>query len=220
MPTFPRYTWDARLNRYRSRNSGRLVGQQAIQRALDTALDQNVRRARLLAEQERAGEISVGRFEVEMRDVIKTTQLYSAAAAKGGWAQLTPADLGRVGGFTAQQYAFLDQFVNDLRTGLPRDGRMIDRATQYAEAGRRVYHEVQRDVRRDAGDQFERNVLHPAEHCGECPGLTGRALGGTGELLPADAQDEGWVPIGSIPAVGQRQCRQRDRCSTEYRGAA
>jgi hypothetical protein len=73
--------------------------------------------ARSLAEQLRAGEISLRAWEAEMRVVVKDSQLLGASSAVGGWAQLDQRSLGRAGQSIRTQYEFLDQFAIDVMRG-------------------------------------------------------------------------------------------------------
>jgi len=201
VPRFPDYEWDARLGRYRNPATGRVVGLPRVRRALDRAIKSQQTRARTLAAELRNGTITLREWNAGMREVVKNTQLFSAAAGKGGWAQLTASDYGRVGQRVRAQYGYLDQFQAELRAGLGRDGMFSRRSESYAEAGRPLYHEVEREVQREAGKREERSRLSPAEHCLEC--------------LTEAARD--WQPLGAVVPVGQRICLNGCKCYMEYR---
>lgn len=205
-PRYPLYTWDARLKRYRSKRTGRLVPASAVRRALDAALDNQQRRARDLFSQLASGRITPRAWQAGMRDIVKTTQLYSVALARGGWGQMTQRDYGIVGQAVREQYRFLNGFAADIRAGLPLDGRAQNRASMYVQAGRRTYHRVDRAVRIGRGDNEVRNVLHPADHC-------------TGPGSCQEQADLGWQPITSrrITEPGDRLCLANCRCTLEYR---
>lgn len=201
MATYPQYEWDAGLGRYRNAANGRLVGTADVRAALDRALRSEGLRARDLAEQLRAQAITVREFDAGMREVVKNTQLFSAAAGRGGWAQMGAREYGMVGARVREQYGFLAQFTSELRAGLGRDGTFLNRASSYAEAGRSLYHEVERDVREATGATEERSVLHPADHCAGC----------------ADQAALGWQPIGEAVPIGQRDCMNGCVCTMEYK---
>lgn len=157
-----------------------------------------------LAEELRTNQIGLDAWLLEMRTLLKDVHLYSAAAAKGGWAQMAQADYGRVGQLVRTQYDYLDVFANDIANGLPLDGRFLRRVALYGEAGRATYHVVEAlemDVR---GMDEERNILHPADHCGDCIDMT--------EL--------GWVKRGELIPIGQRQCLTGCHCTLQYRNSA
>lgn len=201
MARFPVYEWDKRLARYRNPASGQVVSQARVRAALDRAIRMEGLKGRALIGSLRSKEVTTREFELGMREVIKNTQLFSAAAAKGGWAQLTPSDYGIVGQRVREQYGYLAQFVDEMKAGLPADGIAARRAESYADAGRTAYHAVERNAQRDAGATEERSVLSPADHCDEC--------------IVEDAK--GFQPIGQMKPIGQRECLNGCQCRVEYR---
>ncbi|HEY7195529.1 MAG TPA: hypothetical protein VH439_17430 [Gemmatimonadales bacterium] len=169
--------------------------------ALDLALLATGRRMTALGDQLRAGEITGAAWALEMRALIKDVHLYSAAAAKGGWDALTPADFGRIGQLVKAQYQYLNRFAGQIADGLVLDGHFRQRVILYAEAGRGTYYTFTQDVMRDRGMTEEMNVLHPADHCVGCLAETAR----------------GWVPLGELVPVGARECLGRCKCTITYR---
>jgi hypothetical protein len=200
---FPSYTFDAALQRYRSKSTGRLVSTAAIRRSLEVALDNEARRARSLAEQLRNREISLLEWQVQMRSTVKNVQLFSAALAKGGWAQLDQSDFGRVGQRVRFHYEKLDGFVQDIEAGIPFDGRYLNRAELYAKAATPTYHAVRETALADKGFDQVRSILHPAEHCEDC----------------IREEAKGWQPIGEMLPIGDRECMVNDQCSVRYRNS-
>ena len=199
-----RYEWAPRAGRYRNA-SGRFVSQAQVRQAIDATLEDQARKVRQLAEQLRTRKISPRRWELQMREAIKATHMASAAAAKGGWAQMSPADYGRAGREIRKQYAYLERFAKQVKSGeQPRDGRFLQRADMYSQAARKTYHATERAEMEKRGMAEERNLLRPADHCtgaGSCTGETSR----------------GWVAIGELIPIGDRLCRARCRCQIEYR---
>jgi hypothetical protein len=158
---------------------------------------------RSLATRLREGTIGLDQWLADMRVAVKDVHLYSSALAKGGWAQMTKADFGRVGRTVKDQYAYLDRFAADIDAGMALDGRFLMRVELYVESGRRTYYDV---VARELPDGFdeERSVLHPADHCDEC--VEQAALG--------------WQERGAMIPVGERTCLSRCRCTQEWRNSA
>lgn len=180
---------------------GRFVPREQVRRALDAAIDASGRRVRALSDGLRSGGVTLDEWHLAMRSEVKAVHLYNAAAAKGGWGQMTPADYGRVGAVVRGQYAYLDRFAGEIAAGAQAlDGRMLQRAEMYAQAGRRTYEDANRLEQRARGMARERNVLGVADHCAGC--------------LAASAM--GWVPIGTLPPVGARDCLTKCRCRLEY----
>lgn len=138
-----------------------------------------------------------------MRRVVKQTHLYGASAAKGGWAQMAPADYGRAGREIRDQYAYLRNFAREIASGKQAmDGTLGWRAQLYAQSGRSTYHAIEQVEMRAAGMKEERNRMTPgAKHCDGCRSESSR----------------GWVPIGTLVRVGHRKCNHNDKCWLEYR---
>jgi hypothetical protein len=201
------FRWNASLARYID-SRGRIVAAESVRSEIDRSVLSYDDLARGLADQLRAGEISLAAWEGEMRVVIKDVQLLSAAAAHGGWAQLDRSAFGRVGRLVRDQYAFLDRFAREVSSGKQKlDGSLTNRAVMYAEAGRQGYEDQREALERAAGYDEERNVLSPADHCDGprgCPAQTAR----------------GWVPTGELVPIGKRPCRTRCRCKIERRRSA
>jgi hypothetical protein len=194
------FRWNDALGRYIAPN-GKIVSKNDVRLAIDVAIDNAERRMTKLAVDLRNGDITGAAFYRDMRRSVKQVHLYNAAAAKGGWAQLTPSDFGRVGQRVRYHYAHLNQLAADIAAGLPLDGRFENRVGMYAQAGRSTYHRTERADMIDRGFTLERNVLHKAEHCDGCLIETSR----------------GWVPLGELVIVGERDCLTRCKCTIEHR---
>lgn len=195
------FRWNEKAGRYVG-PKGRFVSRLAVRHALDMALDARSAAMRALSGRLRAGEISVREWQTAMMADVKAVQLYGAASAKGGWAQLTQADFGRVGAHVKRQYEYLSRFAQQIASGeQPLDGVFLARADMYGQAGRAIHHETERREMEIRGMNQERNVLGVADHCVECLEETRR----------------GWVPIGTLRPVGQRVCTTRCKCSIQYR---
>lgn len=202
------FTWDARSARYRDA-AGRFVSRTDVRRALDSALDAQQRRLLAIAEDVRAGKLTLRVFRDEMQAGLKELHLYSAAAARGGWAQMSPADFGRVGRELRDQYGYLDRFVRDIRAGRQRlDGSFIVRVKMYAQSGRGTYHVTEGIVMRALGMTEERNILNrAAEHC-----ISNDEREGCEEVSA-----QGWQPLGTLTPIGDRVCLTNCRCEMAYR---
>jgi hypothetical protein len=199
----PEYKWDRIAGRYRD-SRGRFVPPAQVREWLDIALENATKRIELLAAQLRAGRLDLISWEVAMRREVKNVALYSAAAAKGGWAQMSDADYGRVGQYVQQQYKYLRGFAQDIATGKQaRDGRLSARASLYGEAGRPLFHRIEEAEQIVRGMTEKRNIRYRGDSCAGCQDATAR----------------GWVKIGdkTMPEIGARNCRTRCRCRFEYR---
>jgi len=195
------FGWNAAAARYVDAQ-GRFVSKASVRAAIDGALDNASAVMAQATEALRMRAITVTQWHTIMRREVKNVHLYSAAAAKGGWAQLTPQDLGYLGQRIRQELGYLDRFARQLRNPrFPRDGRVTARARMYAQAGRYTYHRVDRQVQLGIGMTHERNILSAGEACESC-------------IEQADLE---WVPIGTLVPVGNRQCLTNCRCDIAYK---
>lgn len=194
------FKWNEEAKRYVDAR-GRFVSRAEVRRSLDFALRNAQREMRTLAQSLRSGNISLAQWQARMRVIAKNVHLYSAAAARGGFAGMRAADYGSVGARLRFQYKKIDEFAAQIARGYPLDGRFLSRVDLYAQSGRSTYHTFDGRMHKASGYIEERYYLGVADHCGECVAI----------------QDAGWQPIGSLTPIGSRQCLSRCACSVEYR---
>jgi hypothetical protein len=123
---------------------------------------------------------------------------FAATIGLLGTPDLAPLDRDSLRGRVNTQIGYLEGFKEAVRTGQQvLDGRAVARARSYANATYGTAHGVLRDEAIRDGYAFEKNILGEVlAHCSECPKLT----------------RQGWVPIGTLPAIGERQCLSYCHC--------
>ena len=182
-----------------------VVPSQVIRLAADEGLANSRERVEDLTRQLRDGEIRLGRWQREMMDEIKDAHMNMASIAKGGYEQMGQTDWGRVGGRVSQEYEYLRNFAQQIADeDIPLDGRAVNRAGMYVDSARQTHHRTERLEMQKRGYNQEKNILGVAEHCPECVELTTRG-------------DNGWVPNGTLPEIGNRQCLSNCKCQVVYR---
>lgn len=195
------YGWSSEAQRFRDLRTGRYISERQVRDFVDNIADAASQQLGTLSAQYRAGQITMTVWQAESRAVIKSSQIASALAAYGGRGQMTPARWGLVGQQIRTQYAYLTRFADDVLSGRQRmNGRMDARARQYGQASRSLYENIRRRESAAAGQQFERNIRHAVESCGQC----------------VNQSSLGWVPIGTLVPIGQRSCRSSCRCTLAY----
>lgn len=194
------YRWEPSVGRWRERATGRFVPPATVRNGLEGVIEATEVRMVGLTERLLAHTISLRDWQLGMAGLAKQLHLVSALAAGGD--SLTPQQRGLLGSQVKRQYQFIDQMAQEIASGKQKlDGTLRTRTRQYAQAGRGTWEAIRGQGERELGRKEERNILHRADHCAECVALTAR----------------GWVPIGTLPAIGSRQCRGNDRCTKEYR---
>jgi hypothetical protein len=139
-----------------------------------------------------------------MRDQIKSMHVNAAASAMGGRDQMTQSNWGQVGQIVKGQYAYLDNFAEQIANGLPIDGRVLERMKLYTEAAVGTHEKFNSLRFKNAGYDKERSVLDPrANHC-------------TGDGSCVEQAARSWQDIGNMIPIGQRICKARDRCNHEF----
>lgn len=198
------FEWEPRAQRYRDQPSGRFVPRSAVRATLDVVLDKQMARVRAMSESLASGSTTLPEWRQGMVQAIKTAHLEGVAVARGGWAQLTDDHYQWTGQRVAGQLHYLENFSQQIATGEQAPEGIAARAEMYIESGRASHREQERLMGAEQGFTEERNFLGSSrETCSECAGLYGL----------------GWVPIGTLPDVGSRQCLSRCRCSIATRNA-
>lgn len=200
-PFVSAFEWDPKSSQYRAVATGRFVSRGTIRDALERALHRAQREVDATSAALQNGAISVDVWRERMAMHIKETHLYAAAVPRGGWAQLTAADFGRVGRRIRFQYERLNKFALELAAGKKRDGSFRMRARMYAGASITAYDDAEVVEMRSTGMAEERNVRTRGDSCEGCVGESAR----------------GWVPIGKLIPIGQRDCLTHCRCHKRYR---
>lgn len=203
MPDKSPFRYDRAAGRYRG-PTGAFVPESRVRAYLDSALEQAGKRMDTLANQLRSGEIDLISWEVRMRREVKIVATYSGAAAKGGWAQMTEGDYGRVGRYLQDQFKYLRGFMRDIASGKqPLNGMVNARTAMYAHSGRPLFHRMEKAEMRVRGNSQRRSVRSAFDSCAGC----------------VEAEAAGWVDMddASVPEIGERECRTRCKCSFEYR---
>ena len=202
LPPSP-YRWNERAGRYQDAR-GRFVSWRAVQRSLYETVDTARDAIKDLAQDLRDGKLSLQAWRDAMATEIRNLHAASAAAAKGGWAQMTPADWGRVGGRVRGELWYLNRLAGEIVSGKQRlDGSFLRRAAMYGDAGKRTYAAQESVEAGRHGFDEEHSELGTAEHCDECV---------------AEAS-KGWVPIGTLIGIGLRACMNSCACTMHYRNS-
>lgn len=182
-----------------------IVPSRVVRHAADEALSTSRERVEDLTRQLRDGDIRLQKWQREMMQEIKDANVNMGSLAKGGYDEMGQSDWGRVGNRVRQEYEYLRNFAQQIADGdIPLDGRAVNRAGMYVDSARQTHHRIERIEMQKRGYNQEKNILGIAEHCPECVELTTRG-------------DDGWVPTGTLPEVGNRLCLSNCKCQVIYR---
>jgi hypothetical protein len=207
------FGWSEESGRYRDLSTGRFVPFVDVRNALELIIDASGARMNLLTDQLIAEQISLAEWQIGMMEEIKTAHTAAAAAARGGWAQMSQADWGATGRLIRDQYDFLRNFAGEIASGKQRlDGTARVRTQLYAQAPRGTFEEMRRRYERLMnGMEEERRMLGEADHCSSDDDPSGEREG----CLELAALR--WQPIGSLPRIGDSVCIVNCHCRFIYR---
>lgn len=189
--------------RYRDPLTGRYISRAAVRTALEESLANLTRKTDTLADDLRAGRISLHAWREEMRETIKQSIVASHQLAKGGRAQMTPSDYLAAGRDVQIQYAYLDNWTRQIANGAPVGANVEPRARQYLLAARSSFLKIEAETMREAGF-LAKSTLHASESCAECI---------------AEAA-KGYVDPAYLVPIGARTCKNNCRCVLVYARAA
>lgn len=199
------FTFDSVSRRFRALDSGRFISEREVRDAVDRTADLASRQMGEAAARFRTGQIGAAEWIAQSQQIVKDSQIASALAAYGGRLRMDQGKWGLVGQQIRVQYAYLNRMADDMLSGRQRmNGRLDARARQYGQASRSLYENIRRRESAAAGLSFERNILHPADHCAQCVSQSARGL----------------VPLGSLVPIGQRTCRSQCRCTLSFSRSA
>jgi hypothetical protein len=197
------FTWDAASGRYRGAQ-GRYVSQATVRDAVDDVLDAATARMQALARRLQAGTLDLATWQRDMAAEIKASHLAAAMVAHGGKPAMSKSDYGWTGRRIRTEYDYLRNFARQVASGeQPLTDQIVARAALYGQAGRATYEGMRERDALGRGEDEERNVLGPADHCTDCVG--------------ASAQE--WGPPGTLVPIGRRQCKVNCHCRIERRAS-
>lgn len=197
------FGWNKTAGRYINLTTGRFVPFADVRDALESVIDVARDRMHDLTQSLIDSQISLAEWEAGMLEQIKLAHTASAAASRGGWAQMSQADWGAAGRMIRDQYDYLRNFAEQIASGEQAlNGTALVRADLYGEAARGTFEQMRRRYEKLMnGMTEERRVLGEADHCDGC----------------LDQAEQGWQPIGTLDPIGAEECVTRCHCTFHYR---
>jgi len=192
------WVWEQAAKRYRNQATGQTLNPRQMLVLRDQFVDAQKAAAAALAERLAAGDITLTRFMLEMRELIKTTYYDEYVLGHGGRRNMTHRDNGIVGRLCREQYQYLQAFMADIAAGNLSPAQIRARCQLYIESASQAYERAAAEVRGlrgphalpaypgDHSTQCGANcrctwefretetawectwTLHPAEHCPDC----------------------------------------------------
>jgi hypothetical protein len=195
------YTWDKATRKYHD-DKGKPISQGEVRRRGLRVVNKSKEAMGKLSEAFNEGAITFEEWAVGMREGVKASHSAMVQLAYGGKDQMGPMERGRLGAVIRDQYKYLGGFLLEVETGQVEGDGLRARAEMYAEASWGSHESSVAAREKAAGATEERSFMEPeATHCQDC----------------FDEASKGWVPIGSLTPIGERQCLARCQCNMEFR---
>lgn len=198
------YFWDANAGRYVSRWTGKPVAELTIRRAgrgyVSNAIIPNLRD---LTTRYYAGSIDLATFQKRVMYQYKSAWLVQGMLGKGGRANMTQADWGKIGYWIKRENGFFYNLMLELQAGMLSEAQLWQRLQYYAHASEVAYWDMYNFSMAQAGMTEERRIIDPlADNCDDC----------------INYEEMGWQPLDSLPPPKTEcKCMRNCRCIKEYR---
>ncbi len=195
------WRYDPISGRYRGTN-GRFLSARAAEALVDGRINKLGAELRRFTRMLSAGDITLDQWQGSVREALKLVHVQAAIIGNGGRETMVATDWGRIGQRLRVEYAYLQNFANDLLGGRVSVAQSLARIGLYAQAIRGSFWEGASIRQEKQGYSLMRRILDSqAKHCQSCINYAARGI----------------VPIGSVPLPGQRcECRANCRCSVKY----
>lgn len=200
------WAWNKTAHRYYNPETGRFLSRAKALEFVEESLAASGSATDLLAGYVADGLLAPGDWLALFQEEIKKEYIRQACLGKGGRAQMTFSDWGKVGSQIKEQYNYAKGFAHEIAQGKLSEAQIRSRSRMYVNSARQAFEEMQARVAAAAGyDEESWNVNHALENCDDCLGY----------------EDMGWQPIGTFPtpADGSTQCLTHCGCWKEYRNS-
>ena len=195
------FIWDAKVQRYRYKDTGKFVSQQAVDALTQKAIVQVSSDMKTISDLLVNGKISVGTWEEETAYALRKAHLWNYMLGAGGEKNMSAQDYQKVQAAIERQYQYLRGFSEDLVTKGMSEAQFRQRLQLYANAGNGTYHLGRQTAHEKAGARWERRRRTKTNSCSPC--ISYAAMG--------------WQTIGTLPNPQQEcLCFSNCGCYKEY----
>ncbi len=199
--TIPEFTFDKKIQRYRYRDTGRFLSQQAVQNLTQKAISQTQTDVGVISDLLVQGKISLGTWEGETARSLKILHTQETLLGKGGEKQVNQRDYGLLGSKLKGEYKYLRGFAEDLASGEISEAQFRWRTNLYIQSARGSYERSKAEAHIEAGYQWERRIRLAMESCSSCSSYAAK----------------GWQPIGTLPNPTENcECIVNCKCIKEF----
>jgi hypothetical protein len=195
----PDFYFDKSLQRYRYRDSGKFVSEQAVENLTRRSIAQIKKQVLNDTEYLIGNKLTLAEWEKATAQSLKKLHSWQYLIGKGGAKNMTQADNGKLGLRLSYEYGYLRGFAQDIADGKVSEAQLLARVDLYLNSSNGSFQEAKRIAHREAGYQWEKRIRTKQESCQSC--LSYAAMG--------------WQRIGTLPQPTQR-CECRANCGCKF----
>ena len=197
----PEFIFDKKLQRYRYRDTGRFLSQEAMRNLSQKAIAQTQNDVGTISDLLVQGKIFLPTWENATAQALKVLHSQQTLLGKGGEKQINQRDYGLLGNKLKGEYQYLRGFAEDLANGKMSEAQFRWRSNLYIQSARGSYERSKAEAHTEAGYQWERRIRLAMESCGSC----------------LDWAAKGWQPIGTLPNPTENcECIVNCKCIKEF----
>lgn len=195
-----RYGWNPGAQRYVDLTTGRFLSEEFVLSTVEGRIAEGFDRLDSMLTAVLDGGAPLDAFEQAFFIELRRAAAEATALGYGGWNQVPPEGWAATSEYLQRESQYLMGFMRDIESGRLSEGQIRTRMQMYNDHLRSRYWESNRASHRSGEFTEERRNLNPAEHCDDCLAAAGH-----------------WEPIGTLPEIGDSQCRTNCQCTFEYR---
>jgi hypothetical protein len=137
----PIWEWNQGSKRYHNKKTGEFIGQKKMVEKRDIFTDRQKSRIadQELTEKLANGEITIQRWILRQREIVKQTFVDQYVMGKGGRNNMTQRDWGRVGNMLKDQYGYLQNFGQKIADGELSVAQIRNRSQMYISSSAQAF---------------------------------------------------------------------------------
>ena len=196
--------WDADAYRYVD-STGALFPAKSMQTMVNSSLEMSSNYTSDITQRLASGDLTRSQFTELLRAELKGEYIRQYMLGRGGYEQMTFKDWGSIGGSLAEQYRYIDGFIDTILEGKLSEKQLSARAKMYANSAREANARARNVTMKDWGVDEEFWYTTSGNSCVDC--LDYEAMG---------YQELGYFPF---PCDGTTVCLTNCKCGKTGRNS-
>jgi hypothetical protein len=195
------FTFDKQLQRYRYKDSGKFLSQEAAKNLTQKSIDTLEPAIQTISDRLIQREISLEQWETETRNTLRQLHTWQYTLGVGGQNNFTASDRGTLNNILKKEWKYLREFATEVNRGTLSEAQIKARVQLYLNNTNKSYERGRYQAHQRANYKWERRIRTKTESCNPC----------------IEYAAAGWQPIGTLPNPGLRcDCTANCGCYKEF----